>query len=88
MNLDRVDAGRDLPNEFNVIIEIPMNADPVKYEVDKVTGALFVDRFMMTLNSFGRSRPASTRSRFMAVPFRVTVRIIRRLARLNAWNCI
>ena len=48
MNLDRVDAGRDLPNEFNVIIEIPMNADPVKYEVDKATGALFVDRFMMT----------------------------------------
>ena len=48
MNLDRVDAGRDLPHEFNVIIEIPMNADPVKYEVDKATGALFVDRFMMT----------------------------------------
>ena len=48
MNLDRVDAGRDLPREFNVIIEIPMNADPVKYEVDKATGALFVDRFMMT----------------------------------------
>jgi inorganic pyrophosphatase len=48
MNLDRVDAGPDAPNEFNVIIEIPMNADPIKYEVDKDTGALFVDRFMMT----------------------------------------
>jgi inorganic pyrophosphatase len=48
MNLDRVDSGRDLPNEFNVIIEIPMNADPIKYEVDKETGALFVDRFMST----------------------------------------
>jgi inorganic pyrophosphatase len=48
MNLDRVDSGRDLPNDFNVIIEIPMNADPIKYEVDKETGALFVDRFMMT----------------------------------------
>jgi inorganic pyrophosphatase len=48
MNLDRVDSGRDLPNEFNVIIEIPMNADPVKYEVDKETGAMFVDRFMST----------------------------------------
>ena len=44
MNLDRVDSGRKLPDEFNVIIEIPMNADPVKYEVDKATGALFVDR--------------------------------------------
>lgn len=48
MNLDRVDSGRNIPNDFNVIIEIPMNADPVKYEVDKETGALFVDRFMMT----------------------------------------
>ncbi len=48
MNLDRVDSGRDVPNDFNVIIEIPMNADPIKYEVDKATGALFVDRFMMT----------------------------------------
>lgn len=48
MNLDRVTSGRDLPNDFNVIIEIPMHADPVKYEVDKETGALFVDRFMMT----------------------------------------
>jgi inorganic pyrophosphatase len=48
MNLDRVDSGRDIPNDFNVIVEIPMNADPIKYEVDKTTGALFVDRFMMT----------------------------------------
>jgi inorganic pyrophosphatase len=48
MNLDRVGPGRDAPAEFNVIIEIPMNADPIKYEVDKETGALFVDRFMMT----------------------------------------
>lgn len=48
MNLDRVDSGRDVPHEFNVIIEIPMNSDPVKYEVNKETGALFVDRFMMT----------------------------------------
>jgi len=48
MNLDRVGPGQNLPGEFNVIIEIPMNADPIKYEVDKETGALFVDRFMMT----------------------------------------
>jgi inorganic pyrophosphatase len=48
MNLDRVGPGHDVPNDFNVIIEIPMNADPIKYEVDKETGALFVDRFMMT----------------------------------------
>ena len=48
MNLDRVGSGRDLPNDFNVIIEIPMNADPIKYEVDKESGAMFVDRFMGT----------------------------------------
>ena len=48
MSLDRVPAGKDLPNDFNVIIEIPMNADPIKYEVDKDTGAVFVDRFMST----------------------------------------
>ena len=48
MGLMRVSAGRDVPNEINVVIEIPMNGDPVKYEVDKETGALFVDRFMTT----------------------------------------
>lgn len=48
MSLRNIPAGRDLPHDFNVIIEIPMNADPVKYEVDKDTGAIFVDRFMGT----------------------------------------
>lgn len=49
MNLDRVPAGSDaFPEEINVIIEIPAHADPVKYEVDKETGAMFVDRFMTT----------------------------------------
>lgn len=48
MSINNVTAGDDLPQEFNVIIEIPMNADPIKYEVDKESGALFVDRFMMT----------------------------------------
>ena len=41
-------SGKKVPDLFNVIIEIPMNADPIKYEVDKVTGAVFVDRFMST----------------------------------------
>ena len=48
MNLDRVPAGKDVPNDCNVIIEIPMRGDPIKYEVDKETGAVFVDRFMST----------------------------------------
>ncbi len=48
MNLDRVDSGQDVPNNVNVVIEIPMNSDPIKYELDKQTGALFIDRFMST----------------------------------------
>ena len=48
MSLDAVTPGKNAPESFNVIIEIPMNADPVKYEVDKATGAIFVDRFMST----------------------------------------
>lgn len=48
MSLDNVTPGVKVPEEFNVIIEIPMNADPIKYEVDKATGAIFVDRFMST----------------------------------------
>ena len=48
MNLDRVTTGNDVPHEINVVIEIPMNSDPIKYELDKRTGAMFVDRFVST----------------------------------------
>ena len=48
MALDLVPTGRDVPNEINVVIEIPKDADPVKYEVDKATGAIFVDRILST----------------------------------------
>lgn len=48
MSLNKVPAGSNLPDEINVIIEIPAHADPVKYEVDKESGAIFVDRFMST----------------------------------------
>jgi len=48
MSLAKVTAGKNVPDAFNVVIEIPMNADPVKYEVDKASGALFVDRFIGT----------------------------------------
>jgi inorganic pyrophosphatase len=48
MSLHNVTAGAKAPDEFNVIIEIPMNADPIKYEVDKETSAIFVDRFLGT----------------------------------------
>ena len=48
MSLSKVPAGKKVPDEVNVVIEIPASAAPVKYEVDKVSGAVFVDRFMQT----------------------------------------
>ena len=48
MGLDLVTSGKDVPHEINVVIEIPKDADPVKYEVDKRTGAIFVDRVLAT----------------------------------------
>ena len=46
MSLNHVPAGKSLPDDIYVVIEIPQNNDPIKYEVDKDTGCLFVDRFM------------------------------------------
>ena len=48
MNLDTIPAGKDAPNDVNVVIEIPAQGSPVKYELDKESGALVVDRFMPT----------------------------------------
>lgn len=48
MSLDLVPSGRDLPEDINVIIEIPLNGEPIKYEVDKDSGAIFVDRMLGT----------------------------------------
>ncbi len=48
MNLEQIPAGKDVPNDINVIIEIPAQSSPVKYELDKESGAMVVDRFMAT----------------------------------------
>lgn len=48
MSITQIRPGKDVPNDINVIIEIPSHSDPVKYEVDKESGALFVNRFMST----------------------------------------
>jgi len=48
MNISKISIGKNAPNQVNVIIEVPMNADPVKYEMDKDSGAIFVDRFIAT----------------------------------------
>ena len=46
MSYQNIPAGKDLPNDIYVVIEIPANSSPVKYEIDKDADALFVDRFM------------------------------------------
>ena len=48
MGFDLVSAGKDVPNDINVIIEISAQGDPIKFEVDTDSGAVFVDRFMGT----------------------------------------
>lgn len=48
MNLDKIPAGIDTPYDVNVIVENPMGGEPVKYELDKEAGAMFVDRFLHT----------------------------------------
>src|SRR3546814_16667045 len=48
MGLDHVPTGSNVPEEINVVIEIPKDAEPVKYEVDKDSGAIFVDRILST----------------------------------------
>jgi inorganic pyrophosphatase len=48
MSFNHVPAGKDLPQDFNVVIEIPAQSDPVKYEADKELGLLVVDRFIGT----------------------------------------
>ncbi len=48
MNLEAISIGRDPPREVNVVIEVPIGGEPIKYEMDKKAGALVVDRFLYT----------------------------------------
>ncbi len=48
MNIDALSAGADSPDEINVVVEVPIGGDPIKYEFDKASGALVVDRFLHT----------------------------------------
>lgn len=48
MDLSKIEIGREPPEEVNVVIEVPLGEEPIKYEVDKASGALFVDRFLYT----------------------------------------
>ncbi|SEI71052.1 inorganic pyrophosphatase [Allopseudospirillum japonicum] len=48
MSFNSIPAGKDLPNDIYVVVEIPANHAPIKYEIDKDMDALLVDRFMAT----------------------------------------
>jgi inorganic pyrophosphatase len=48
MRLDAIPIGENPPEDVNVIIEVPVGGEPIKYELDKASGTLFVDRFLYT----------------------------------------
>lgn len=48
MRLDAIAIGANPPHEVNVIVEVPLGGEPIKYEMDKASGTLFVDRFLYT----------------------------------------
>ena len=48
MNIDAIKTGKNPPDDVNVIIEVPIGGEPIKYELDKASGALMVDRFLYT----------------------------------------
>ena len=48
MRLDAIPIGAKAPQEVNVVIEVQVGGEPIKYEMDKESGALFVDRFLYT----------------------------------------
>jgi inorganic pyrophosphatase len=48
MNLNAVSIGRSPPDDINVVVEVPLGGEPIKYELDKAAGTLVVDRFLYT----------------------------------------
>lgn len=48
MRIDRIPVGKNPPEDINVIIEVPVGGEPIKYEMEKESGAMFVDRFLYT----------------------------------------
>lgn len=48
MRLDAIKPGKNPPDDINVVIEVPVGGEPIKYEMDKASGALYVDRFLYT----------------------------------------
>ncbi len=52
MNIDKISIGDNPPHDVNVIIEVPLGGEPIKYEMDKDSGALIVDRFLYTATQY------------------------------------
>ena len=52
MNIEKIAIGMNPPEDVNVIIEVPMGSEPIKYELDKDSGAVFVDRFLHTAMTY------------------------------------
>ena len=48
MRIDAIPIGKNPPDDINVIIEVPVGGEPIKYELDKASGTLWVDRFLYT----------------------------------------
>ena len=48
MLVDQIPVGKNVPQDVNVIVEVPIGGEPIKYELDKASGALYVDRFLYT----------------------------------------
>ncbi|MEZ5938712.1 MAG: inorganic diphosphatase [Hyphomonadaceae bacterium] len=48
MDLKKISIGHSAPEDVNVVIEVPLGGEPIKYEIDKASGAMFVDRFLYT----------------------------------------
>src|SRR5580698_2881381 len=48
MRVDQIPVGENAPDDVNVIVEVPIGGEPIKYELDKASGALVVDRFLYT----------------------------------------
>jgi hypothetical protein len=71
MNIDAIPIGRNPPDDLNVIIEVPLGGEPIKYEIDKASGALFVDRSSIP-RCVTPETTASSRTRSAATAIRWT----------------
>ncbi len=54
MRLDAIPIGKNPPHDINVIIEVPVGGEPIKYEMDKASGTLIVDRFLVHTDAVSR----------------------------------